>query len=157
MKKIFLFGLIALVLAGFVLAEMPDLDSMSNKELIDSFCTALNNGEIAVPDDFIIPGYIPFKNERVIVKDRANTFNVGLIVSDGKIVNLSCSAIENPTYYLIFSNLNVVKGLATADDPIKELKKDIDNKDVIIEGIGFTKKVKAFFAKLGFKIFSWFA
>ena len=104
-----------------------------------------------------MPDFIPFRDE---------TFNFhvddeligSLSVNEGVIHSVECKKeAKEPTYIVHIDSLGTVTDIFEANSSIDAYNQKRSSKELVIEGVGFGKKVKLFFANIGTTIAGWFA
>jgi hypothetical protein len=142
MKKSILLLSVFLFLTGFVMAI--DFNKVECSTLL------LFENEIIGQE---IPDKIPFSNE--IINIYIAEENYGYIqIKDKQIVDLDCSENEEATYDFFIKNKEVINDIALSENKTSTFLEKFNDKDIELKGKTFSRKVKAFFVRIGIK---WFA
>jgi len=100
-----------------------------------------------------------FANERInlyLTLNDSSEITFGLITKQKVVEEFSMSEVEDPTVN-VYTSEATVQNIIDAENPIKELKDALDNKEINYEALGFTKKIKFGVSGLFVKIASWFS
>jgi len=98
---------------------------------------------------------VPYKNEifNIYLSDKS----IGhMKIEDRVIVSIGCEESENPTYNIYVRDMDVIEDIKNSEKPIEEFNNKLKNKDIVMEGTSFGKKIKGLFTRLGIMIASWF-
>lgn len=98
-----------------------------------------------------IPNKIPYKNEifnLYISKD----FFASIKIYDGKISAFECDESLKQTYNIYIEEYSDLLDFANGFN-IDTLNKKIKNEEIVVEGVGFFKKIKWFFSKIALRWF----
>jgi hypothetical protein len=145
MKKILIF--LAIFLIPIVSAQLEDINN-------ENFCIVMQkefNGT-----EFNIPKYIPYGNERMNIYLSPDEFLANLVTEDRKLKSIGCKEVNDPTYNIYIKKFNVVEEIKESDNPIDFINDKIKNKEIDIQGVTASKKIKGFFTKITIRIASWF-
>jgi hypothetical protein len=156
MKKIILILLIVSVLP-MALAQDLNEESFEEVEQIEidlELCRDLINKTGAV-SGAIVPGFMPYKNERINIYNPEDILIGHLETSDGVVSSISCAELENPTIIATITDLSVIDEILDSEKPLKELNNKI-GEDIILNGQGFASSAKIVFARFGLRIASLF-
>ena len=121
----------------------------------NSICTALQNTGMTAGMD--VPGYVPYKNERINVYTNEGQVVASVILTDKTVTSLTCNSTTDPTMNVYVQDAQTVTDVFNAASPIDAAHQKVKAGAVRIEGVTPAKKVKTFFAKIGLGIASWFA
>ncbi len=113
--------------------------------------------ELGASVDKTIPSYVPFKNEVLNAYTLDSTVIGHAKIEDGKITSIGCNETINPTIEVLIKDKGTLEDIKNAESKADTVNQKIKDKEIIIKGVTFTKKVKMFFVKIGLKISSWFA
>ncbi len=135
--KLMLIGMCILIFSSFALANCQKYvdDAISNK--------------------VEVPKLIPYKNE-IFNFYMNDSIVASAIIRDRKLLTATCNESENPTYNIFLKDWETVEKVSISDKPVDKLNELISKKDIDIKGVGFSKKFKGFFTKLGLKVASIF-
>jgi|AntRauTorckE6833_2_1112554.scaffolds.fasta_scaffold127117_1 hypothetical protein len=103
-----------------------------------------------------VPGFVPYKNERVALfnVDAENQGHV--ITTNGEISSVGCESIENATYKVTVTSTETINAVFNSEKPLGEFDDQKAEGNVIVEGQTTGKKIKSSFAFAGVKVLSWF-
>ncbi len=150
--KLFLFGILLLMVSSFVIAE----DSKIEIPALEDLCKMAENGVNQVIGQKIPEG-IPYQDEVFNLYKGENTSIGSLTIVEGEITNLSCGENDEPTFNIYIEGDDTIKDIIEADDKLAAYKEKKSNDEIRIEGATFTKSIKQFFVNIGITIASWFS
>ena len=135
-----------------------DLDTtdLSEEELIILQKEAIVSNPDLVMAEFNQGSSLPSIISRMIEGERATVkfdgdFSIGLVFSDGKVVEAVEGEISNPSL-TIYINDNVLKDMNQEN---LNLESSISNGDITFSGVGFWSKMKVGTVNIILKVFSW--
>ncbi len=148
MKKKIIFGF----LFGVLLFRL--VSPLTNFEINQIGCSAFEIEKAKIIGTEI-PKQIPYGNElfNIYIGEEV----LGYIeITDSIISDFGCVENENETYRVYIKDYSVLGSFGETADPFEMLQDKLKSKEIEIKGIGFSKKTKMFFTKIGLKIFGWF-
>lgn len=147
MKKIgVIFSLLLLASIGIVSAEDFTFEQMECQSILQY------KSEIIGIE---IPEKVPLDNE--IVNLYLNESIYGHIIIENKEVkDFDCTENEDVTYEIFIKNDQTLWDVYEAPNQVDMLLEKLANKEIKLKGKTFSNKIKATFARIGLKIFSWF-
>ena len=157
MKKITILTIIAIILlSSIVIAEeiVPELykeQSSEGQKLCDYILEKLNI-EIGTS----VPKLIPYSNERLNIYTAEKELVGHLILEDGIVTSYNCEETDNPTYNVTIMSKSTIDDILNSENMIKGLNRKLNNKEIDLVGMTYSKKIKGFFTRLGLNIASVF-
>ena len=144
MKKTLFITLLALLITIFSIT----LVSADTTEICEYIKTDLK-AEVGKT----IPSFIPFKNEKLNAYTLDNDPIGNAIMENSKIKSIECTkTIDDPTIEVFIKDKQTLMDIKESTKKADTINQKIKDKEIIIKGITFTKKIKTFFMKLGIKI-----
>ncbi|NQV08576.1 hypothetical protein HQ529_01845 [Candidatus Woesearchaeota archaeon] len=107
-------------------------------------------------DEITVPGGIPYNNEIMNVYLMSEEPVGSFIIEEKIVTEYNCSLMDVPTYNIYVEDVQTIKDINDAESPLDELNNKIKNKEIVVQGINFSKKFKFFFTKAAIRIGSWF-
>ncbi len=147
MREKIIFGvLLGIILFGFV-------SSLTQTDLDGIGCEMLEEGKAEIVG-IEIPEQIPYSDEifNVYIADE----NFGYLeISESVVSDLGCEENPEATYNVYIKDYSVFLAFETGFtlDKFNSMLGD----EIQIKGVGFGKKTKMFFTKIGLKIAGWFS
>jgi hypothetical protein len=146
MRSKFIFGLlIGIFFIGFVAP-------LTNSELNEMSCLLIEQNKADIIGNEI-PEKIPFKNEVLNVYLAGEAFG-NLEIKERIILDIGCEESETPSYKIYIKDYSIFTQFEQGFD-LDKLNSMLGD-EIIIKGVGFGKKAKLFFLKIGLKIAGWF-
>ncbi|MEW5897464.1 MAG: hypothetical protein AB1668_07250 [Nanoarchaeota archaeon] len=143
-----LFALVSALLLVFSLAQAAGQQTAGQKQT-DLFVKAQLEGK-EIPS--LLSKYISNSKMNVeLTLENGDKALYGVITAEKKIANVVPGGINNPSLN-VYATEQVVKKIQAADNPVAELQKALQEKEIRWEGVGFLNKVKYSFAAMFFNL-----
>lgn len=144
MKKVYLFAIFILLIGSAY--------SVENIKYEDCYSLLLYKDKII---GFEIDSSVPVDTE--IINVYINNSIYGSVDINRKVIeDISCDKNEDATYSIYIKGQDDIFDIYNAEDKVGKLLEKIKNKNIVLKGETFSKKIKGFFINLGIKIFSSF-
>ncbi|HLC91311.1 MAG TPA: hypothetical protein VJI15_06110 [Candidatus Nanoarchaeia archaeon] len=130
----------------FAMAK-PDL-----AEMINHFGQELQGQEIPKPASSFLGDQ---KINLHILQNDGEDLVVGIVTEQGKIKNLIVAEVKDPTL-TISTDEDTIEAILTREDKFSVIKQALDDKKLTYKAVGFSNKVKFWFAKTAAKAFGLF-
>ena len=102
-----------------------------------------------------IPKQVPYGDETFNIYIEKEIFG-SLVLKNWSVFGFSCSENFNRTYDIYIKDNSVFEKFENSKDILETINNELNNGDIEIKGVGFGKKLKFFFSKLGLRIWGWF-
>lgn len=147
MKRVgVIFGLLLLISIGFVMAEDFTFEQMECQSILQYKSEIIG---IEIPEE------VPLNSEIINLYLSENIY--GHIVLENKVVeDFDCTENEEATYDVFIKDEQTLWDIYEAEDVADMMLEKFSNKEIKLKGKTFSNKIKAVFARIGLKIFSWF-
>ncbi|MBT4376779.1 hypothetical protein HOD29_05375 [archaeon] len=144
---IFVFGILLVLSLGFVSSfEVED-----NFDLSQISCDMLNGFK----DEIVgqeIPSQIPYKNEIFNVYIAEEIFG-NIVIEESIVKDFGCVVNDEVTYRVYILDGGVLLDFAETEEVMELVQEKLDNKEILVKGVGLGKKIKWSFTKL---LLKWF-
>ena len=142
-----------------------------------SFSSALTLNDSAILSKFTLQSELPSCNQIIFLKNNVigytlpseipfttdnfnlyfnKSFYANIDIKNKTISDLSCSENNKSNYNVYIENTQTIVKIVESNDKIKTVNKLMKSGEIQIKGVGFGKKLKIFFMKIGLNIFNWF-
>jgi len=145
-KLVFLTLLLTILALPLAMAK-PDL-----AEMINHFGQELQGQEIPKPASSFLGDQ---KINLHILQNDDEDLVVGIVTEQGKIKNLIVAEVKDPTL-IISTDEDTIEAILTGEDKFSVIKQALDDKKLTYKAVGFSNKVKFWFAKTAARAFGLF-
>ena len=142
------------LLFGILLFGLVSVRAFTISEINQISCSAFEAEKTEIIG-VEIPKQIPYSDEIFNIYIEEEIFG-SIEIINSTISDFGCIENEDRTYEVYIKDYSVLSSFGESDDFFGTFQENLKNKNIEIEGVGFGKKVKMFFTKIGLKIFGWF-